>query len=65
MQIISEFLAADHARCDQLYADGESALLTEIFKKDENTLLLSIHKFVGISVWKKKFCFLRLKWPQA
>ena len=32
MQIISEFMTADHARCDQLYVDGESALLAEKFE---------------------------------
>ena len=32
MQTISEFMAADHSRCDQLYADGESALLAEKFE---------------------------------
>jgi len=32
MQTISEFMAADHSRCDQLYTDGESALLSEIFE---------------------------------
>ena len=32
MQTISEFMAADHSQCDQLYADGESALLAEKFE---------------------------------
>ena len=32
MQTISEFMAADHSRCDQLYEDGESALLVEKFE---------------------------------
>ena len=32
MQTISEFMAADHSRCDLLYADGESALLAEKFE---------------------------------
>ena len=32
MQTISEFMAADHSRCDQLYADGESELLAEKFE---------------------------------
>ena len=32
MQTISEFMAADHSRCDQLYEDGESALLAEKFE---------------------------------
>ena len=32
MQTISEFITADHSRCDQLYADGESALLAEKFE---------------------------------
>ena len=34
MQTISEFMAADHSRCDQLYADGESALLAKIFEAE-------------------------------
>ena len=32
MQTISEFMAADHTLCDQLYADAESALLAEKFE---------------------------------
>ena len=32
MQTISEFMAADLSRCDQLNADGESALLAEKFE---------------------------------
>ena len=32
MQTISEFMAADHSQCDQLYTDGESALLAEKFE---------------------------------
>ena len=32
MQTISKFMAADHSRSDQLYADDESALLAEKFE---------------------------------
>ena len=32
MQTICEFMATDHSQFDQLYADGESALLVEKFE---------------------------------
>ncbi|MBC8258811.1 MAG: hemerythrin domain-containing protein [SAR324 cluster bacterium] len=38
MQTISEFMAADHARCDQLYADGESELLAGNFEEGRENM---------------------------
>ncbi|MEE3265797.1 MAG: hemerythrin domain-containing protein [SAR324 cluster bacterium] len=39
MQTINEYMAADHARCDQLYADGEAELLSGSFEKGRENML--------------------------
>ena len=39
MQTINEYMAADHARCDQLYADGEAELLSGSFEKGREQML--------------------------
>ena len=39
MQTINEYMAADHARCDQLYADGEAELLSGSFEKGREKML--------------------------
>ncbi len=39
MQTINEYMAADHARCDQLYADGEAEFLSGSFEKGRENML--------------------------
>ena len=41
MKTVNEYMTADHARCDQLYADSETELLSGIFEKGRE----KIHTF--------------------
>ena len=67
MQTISEFMAADHSRCDQLYADGESALLAEKFEvgwEYINAFDLAIRRYFDMEE-EILFPLCFLEWQQA